>query len=1298
MSAIRVVESSGSLGALQISDGSGGFLSGSLIAGSNVTIADDGSGNFTFSTSGGGAGSITVNSGSTDISSVSTIAASDGFLLVNEGSGRAALTASIGLAEDGDYTDGLFIDFTPQTRLGIAIDRFNEILKALAPSPAPPLDDIDTSDSGTNNAYLSFGASNDLTSGSPAYVTVGSGAGIGNTKDVNEQYIITTSGNNKRIGLFNGTTTINGILNDDITSNSQGGGYVNYPADSFGNADQGDIKLEVNGVILVTASMTDPAVGAGSSGAGTDDSNVNANGSGFLNLSEATNGTFSNGNTFSTFKHRTGEYTVDPDDQRNGWNYARVIHTIGSTDTVTNYIEWVNDNDATSTTFAGNSLEFNGSTTIHLSGIEYFTAGTATYKSRVANNYLYVHDRDDIDFPTSTGGSLNSGASFSLSSQSKPAIDTGTGEDHTKVLHLTASNSVSANYMLDGSLTAGTTITHPLKSISANQGQATTTGILFYNLSNNSTNQQETFRRENFRIISGSYDTQASLTDVGNVWDSTKHLTASNGDHTNGLQFYNQRLYSPTNTLNSGDFRNTSDGGSLDNGPDENPDYSGETGQRTFYRWFRNETGSTQYDLTINIQGSSTTIVPVSTSLTSGNIRVFVKFPNNGSRETGWLDLATEFVLDSYDDNDGALTTNGSLSFDNSLNATNYVTLGTVGILDDEYIGLRIEADSSWTGYISQITVTFGVGTGTPATYVDLNEIDCDDDGTDCNLSFGNSKSIGGYENPATTYQPDGDSAFTPLADLNSLYQTATSGNNLRRSVFKFNTIIEGDINPDDSFFFADANSGSLVLEVNGDELHRVDLTGAYNNVGSGEPGSGIGTGTSFTGNSGFFQLSVWRPAEYDNDVPYYLEIRRSGKYRIHTDDQRDGWNYARILHSGSWGVRTTNHVEWVNDSESQNNNLSSAGVGITDFGDDTFAYSSGVKFFTSPSGSIESRISNIYKNVYSDSSSAISFINLSNATGAKIIQQGDGLSSTKETSSSTDSLQTLNTNSDSQNEVLHVTGTINFTPSKSLLGDFTTAYNCAGGMRFLHPFKTTLDLATQTATNLLVWTPTNTSNTNYNEYFTDETYRIVSGSYDTQSSVTDVGNDWDSEISINDTVTYPEYATGLLVYDTYIMSPYKAGVSGDFTDSSITGPSGNVDYSSLTETTREYYRGFLNPTTNDLARITIVLYGDATIVGKSTSLGTNKNIHIELKIPEKTGFLDLGTASPGSGNVSDGDGCLFGDPDATVDGDGATNVCTFNGVTVDGTTSGAEYFVIKISASENWTGYVDRIQVTWSG
>ena len=46
MTALRVNESSGSAGSIQVADGFGGFLSGSLTAGPNITISNDGSGSF----------------------------------------------------------------------------------------------------------------------------------------------------------------------------------------------------------------------------------------------------------------------------------------------------------------------------------------------------------------------------------------------------------------------------------------------------------------------------------------------------------------------------------------------------------------------------------------------------------------------------------------------------------------------------------------------------------------------------------------------------------------------------------------------------------------------------------------------------------------------------------------------------------------------------------------------------------------------------------------------------------------------------------------------------------------------------------------------------------------------------------------------------------------------------------------------------------------------------------------------------------------------------------------------------
>jgi len=1269
MTAVRVTESSGSLGVLQVSDGYGGFVSGSIVAGSNVTVSENGSGSFTIA--------LNASAGST-----------------------------IGEPEDGSYADGLFTDFTAETQIGVSIDRFNEVLKALAPAPAGSLDNINSLATGAD-VLLSFGTSNDRSSANPAYTSVAASAGIAAAVDVNGAYSVTTSSSNIRLGAFDGDTHISGVLNSDVSANSQGNSIQNFPAFSFGDGDTGVLRLVVNGSTIKEIDLTTDIIGSGTSGLGTG-SYLNAAGSGFEFFSQPSTGTFSNGNSFESFKHRTGQFIIASGSQRRGWNYARVQHVKTGSTVSTNYIEWVNDDDPNPLAAAGNNITFTGAGSVHLSGIEYFTNGTAVHTSRVTNAYSLVYDNTNITFSTSNSAAASSSPSFSISAQSKPTI--GGSEDHTKVLHLTGSGAVTANYFLSGALTASVNVTHPLKSNLSAGGQSLATGIMMYNLSNTSTALAETFRRENYRIVSGAYNTQASLIDEGNEWDSTKYMTASNGGHSNGLQFYNTRLYSPLNTIQSGDFRSTADGGKLDNSPNRNPNYSGQTGQRTFYRWFKNETGSTKYDFTITMAGSgggTGTIVSAATALNTQRMRVFVKFPSNGTRSTGWLDLATEFVLDSYDDNDGAHTANGSLSFDTALNSTNYVTLGTVGIGNNEYIGLRIEADATWTGYIDSITVSFGAGTGTITAIPDLDDIDCNSDGTDANLSFGAAKSISGYTNVSTA-------AGFSAVDLNGLYETDSSSNNLRRSIFAFDTNIEGDLNEDVTAnsngshknhranSFSDANTGSLKLEVNGSVVHTVEITGSYNLVGSGAPGSGTGTSVNSNG-SGFINLSTWEAAEYNNGVPDYTEIYRTGKYRVHTADQRNGWNYARVLHSVAGSDRATNYVEWVNDNDA--NALAASGLTIKPFYDSNIFYLSGVKYYVQPSGSIEVRASNVYKNVYSDSASAISFTNLTNATGVSIVQAGLGLSSTKTDAAATAALQTLSSTTNSETLDLHATGSIRFSRSKSLMGTYTTDYAASGSLVFAHPLKANLTTTVVSSSILHVFSGSVTADASVNEYFDDELYRIQSGSYTTQAAVTSTANNWSPTGSLNDNSSFPGYYTGLMLYDGYLISPLDGGNAGDFrnrTDGGILdGPSSNANYSSLGVAQREYYRGFLNNTSNDRPSVTITIYGDATIVGKTganaDTLGANKNIFVEAQVPSKSGFLDLGKPSAGGGNTSDGDGCLSGDLDPTIDGGGAVNTCTFNGVTVDGTVSGQQYFVLKISAHKDWTGYISRVTVSWS-
>jgi len=59
----------------------------------------------------------------------------------------------IGDAEDGNYTDGIFTDFTPATPIGTAIDRFNEMFLLLAPTPPSNWNNAISSISFTNTSY-----------------------------------------------------------------------------------------------------------------------------------------------------------------------------------------------------------------------------------------------------------------------------------------------------------------------------------------------------------------------------------------------------------------------------------------------------------------------------------------------------------------------------------------------------------------------------------------------------------------------------------------------------------------------------------------------------------------------------------------------------------------------------------------------------------------------------------------------------------------------------------------------------------------------------------------------------------------------------------------------------------------------------------------------------------------------------------------------------------------------------------------------------------------------------------------
>ena len=115
------------------------------------------------------------------------------------------------------------------------------------------------------------------------------------------------------------------------------------------------------------------------------------------------------------------------------------------------------------------------------------------------------------------------------------------------------------------------------------------------------------------------------------------------------------------------------------------------------------DSGGSKTGFSVTINGSGT-IVSSGTSLNSSRIKVFFKLSEtSGGQSTGFMDLATAFSTGQVSDDDGCLE--GSL--DSSLNATNTATFGTQFVADNEYIVIKIQADASFTGHISQITIAW---------------------------------------------------------------------------------------------------------------------------------------------------------------------------------------------------------------------------------------------------------------------------------------------------------------------------------------------------------------------------------------------------------------------------------------------------------------------------------------------------------------------------------------------------------------------------------------------------------------
>jgi hypothetical protein len=536
----------------------------------------------------------------------------------------------IGVAEDGAYTDGLFTDFVPSTPVGTAVDRFNEVLKSLSPQPAPSFSSASWNQTGVAGK-LSFGASNVIS----GYTNV---PGI----DINGAYA----------RIFNATTAMTGTLANNVTPS-----YTNsrpYPNYAFGDADQGNLHLVVNGTTVHTVNLTSFTSGASLT-----------NGSGFT-LSAATPVAFTNGDLFQVFKYRTGTWTVAVAAQRNGYNTIQLRHEYATglfRDTTA--IDFVVDADTTTTTFSSetlNTLVMTGSRRI--SGVEFHTAGTAKYGVTINNAFKNTY--------SASGTAINYS---NITDEALPVIvdplvlsNKTLNIAPTRLLNGSVSNSVSIDRTVQGDLTStGVSIT----------------GLLIENTTDSSTTSSITFNGESRRIRDDLSITSTAYTSSSSPapWDSAQSLLSNIG-----LQVYNGQLIYPKTNFSI-----------ITNGPAGNVNYSSAAGLRTFIGFFYNAAAYSNFRF--NITGTSIAFVSVASGPTGNNLTFEVLAPNTTN---GWKDATVPHSgIDSdigcYASTYGAVI---PTAWGCTLGTKNTSTSGNV-------IVVKFTASAAWTGNISSISVTW---------------------------------------------------------------------------------------------------------------------------------------------------------------------------------------------------------------------------------------------------------------------------------------------------------------------------------------------------------------------------------------------------------------------------------------------------------------------------------------------------------------------------------------------------------------------------------------------------------------
>jgi len=527
---------------------------------------------------------------------------------------QSADMMSLGLPPDGALSDGL-IDLADDSTVVYAIDELNEVMKDLAPPQANTLEGVVLADNRTtyvgrvptgldNNAWMNA-------------ETLSAGDQLSNVIISNS---ITLSSGSGAPDSFNppGTVPVDPATTDSAQFRKGDEGLL------LAKHQIGDGTFDTVATLDVAGNFKENPPGSSPprpyqqdlstwDDAGNGDACTNAivtfsNARGTLQVTDVR--WFNDFNKWQKMNAQFNISSLDP-----GYNKFQMIHDLAQDESSAEVDFYYADNStamvfSTAPTIVQNVL----SSTKYVSGIRYYDTGDTF-------DVAYAGDNVFANIYHSTRCSMFRFEGRSSDNNQQPASPPAITDTFT--IAETVAINRTGYYDSDSRVTAN--FYHPYKS-SISQTTATERRLVNTHLVGRSTDIQEYFTDEDYRLADGTHNVVPTLT--GN-WDSS--LVVGAGDAIVGGGSV-PSVKAGTVNFSTGYL------------PTGSPDYSGRTGNEVYLRSF--ESASANSGFTLELQGLTGSDLGV---LGAGNVNVEIKLPG----QTGWLDAGKAFNSSQFAGIDG---------------------------------------------------------------------------------------------------------------------------------------------------------------------------------------------------------------------------------------------------------------------------------------------------------------------------------------------------------------------------------------------------------------------------------------------------------------------------------------------------------------------------------------------------------------------------------------------------------------------------------------------------------------------